>query len=399
MRISTAHAYDLSIANLGKRQGDLSDVQEQLSTTKRINRASDDPAGAARAERALAAEMRVDANQRAVDASQNAMALTESALGDAGDLLQQARDALVKAGNASYSDAERQSLADELAGVRKQLLAVSNRTDGAGTYLFGGQGTNQPPFLDASGGVQYRGASGDVQSVSGESLPLTIDGEVAWMSARSGNGTFETSATAANSGTAWIDSGRVTNPQLVTGSTYTVQFDVTGGVTTYSILKDGNPTTVAGAAFKPGQSIEIDGQAANVTGNPANGDSFTIAPSRTDQSVFGVLDKAIADLRTPQRSAAQIAQSNSSNIAALDASMNQLGAARSKVGETLNRIEAVTGRLDDSRLAAQTERANAEGLDMVKAISEFQNMQTGYDAALKSYAMVQKMSLFNYVNG
>lgn len=36
---------------------------------------------------------------------------------------------------------------------------------------------------------------------------------------------------------------------------------------------------------------------------------------------------------------------------------------------------------------------------MVEAISEFQNKQTGYDAALKSYAMVQKLSLFQYVNG
>jgi flagellar hook-associated protein 3 FlgL len=139
MRISTANAYDLSIDQLSRRQADLSSVQEQLSTTKRVNRASDDPAAAARAERALAAEMRVDANQRAVDASQNAMALTEGALGDANDILQQARDALVKAGNASYSDAERRGLSEELAGLRKQLLAVSNRTDGAGTYLFAGQ--------------------------------------------------------------------------------------------------------------------------------------------------------------------------------------------------------------------------------------------------------------------
>jgi len=398
MRIATANAYDLSIDALSKRQTDLASVQEQLSTTKRINRASDDPAGAARAERALANEKRVDANQRAVDASQNAMTLTESAMGDANDLLQQARDVIVKAGNASYSDAERKSLADELAGLRKQLLAVSNRTDGAGIYLFGGQGTNQPPFLDAPGGVQYRGSSGEAESVSGESLPLTIDGQNAWMRARSGNGVFETAGTATNSGTAWIDSGRVTDPAQVTGSTYSISFDVTAGVTTYSILKDGAPTSVSGAPFKPGQAVEFEGISANISGNPAHGDSFSMSPSRPDQSTFDVLDRAIADLYTPMRTAGQIAQSNSTNLAALDASMSQLAGARSKVGETLNRIESVTGRLEDSRLASQTERQAAEGLDMVKAISEFQNKQTGYDAALKSYAMVQKISLFNYVS-
>jgi len=396
MRISTANAYDLSVDLLSRRQADLSSVQEQLSTTKRVNRASDDPAAAARAERALAAEMRVDANQRAVDASANAMTLVESAMGDANELLEQARDALVRAGNASYSDAERKGIADELAGVRKQLLAVSNRTDGAGTYLFGGQGSDQPPFIDAAGGVQFRGTSGEVQALSGEALPLTVDGESAWTRARSGNGVFE-SVAVTSTGTAWVDTGRVTNASLVTGSTYSIQFDVTAGVTTYSILQDGNPTAVAGAAFTPGQSIEIDGIAATVSGNPAHGDTFELRPSQADQNVFDVLDRAIAQLNTPM-TASQIAQANSSNIRALDGSMSQLASARSKVGETLNRIDSVTGRLNDSRLASQTERSAAEGLDMVKAISEFQDKQTGYDAALKSYSMVQKISLFNYIS-
>ena len=71
---------------------------------------------------------------------------------------------------------------------------------------------------------------------------------------------------------------------------------------------------------------------------------------------------------------------------------------RSRVGETLTRIDNATGRLDDQRLAAKTERSNAEDLDMVEALSEFQNKQTGYDAALKSYSLVQKLSLFNYIS-
>ena len=48
---------------------------------------------------------------------------------------------------------------------------------------------------------------------------------------------------------------------------------------------------------------------------------------------------------------------------------------------------------------AQTERSAAEDLDMVEAISEFQGKQTGYDAALKTYSMVQRLSLFQYIGG
>src|SRR5882672_6498714 len=124
MRIATANSYDASLDSLVNRQSALSSTQEQMTTGKRVNRASDDPAAAARAERALAAEQRTVATQRAVDASNNALTLTDSALGDATSLLQQAREALVSSGNASYSDAERLGIGNQLADLRGQLLSV-----------------------------------------------------------------------------------------------------------------------------------------------------------------------------------------------------------------------------------------------------------------------------------
>jgi hypothetical protein len=59
----------LEVERLQHRQRELSQVQEQLTSGKRVARASDDPAAAARAELALAAIGRHDADARAVDAS------------------------------------------------------------------------------------------------------------------------------------------------------------------------------------------------------------------------------------------------------------------------------------------------------------------------------------------
>ena len=397
MRISTATAYNTSIDALQTRQTALVATQEQMTTGKRVNRAGDDPAAAARAERALAREARGTANQRAVDASNNAVTLTEGALGDAEELLQQAREHLVAAGNASYNDANRLILADHLSAIRSQLFAVSNRGDGAGNYLFAGQASDQPPFLDAGGGVQYRGGDGQSQAASGEALPLTIDGQQPWMRARSGNGVFETRAVT-STGSAWIDSGQVTNPSALTASTYSVQFSVAAGVTTYSVLKDGAATAQTGVAFTPGQAIQVDGMAASINGAPANGDVFELKPASAGLTVFDALDQAITDLKTPLRSRAQIAQSNSTNLANLDAVLGQMQGGRAQLGATLNRIDGVTGRLASLKLASQTERSNAESLDMTQAISEFSRQQTGYDAALKAYSLVQRLSLFNYVS-
>jgi flagellar hook-associated protein 3 FlgL len=78
--------------------------------------------------------------------------------------------------------------------------------------------------------------------------------------------------------------------------------------------------------------------------------------------------------------------------------MSALQSLRSRVGESLNLTDNVEARITADHLAAQTDQSNATDLDMVKAISDFQTQQTGYDAALKAYSSVQRMSLFQYIN-
>lgn len=396
MLIATFNAFEAGIDMLQKRQTELAQSQERLTSGKRVAKASDDPAAAARAERALAGELRAETSQRAVEASRNAMSLTETALGDADELLQQAREALVASGNASYSDQERANLARKLKGIRDQLLAVANRGDGAGNFLFAGQGTTVAPFLDGPGGVSYQAVAGEQRTDATTNLPLSLDGRAMWLQARSGNGVFETSAAPGVTG-AWIDNGQVVDPSAVTGSTYTLQFTAGAGGTTYAVLKDGLPTAVTAAPYRSGQDIVVDGMSVKVSGTPASGDSFTIAPSSSALSVFDVLDRAVVELDTPGRTNAQIQQANTNNLRDIDATMGSLQRARAVAGEALARVDNETGRLDGQKLAAQVERSAAEDLDMVEAISTFQNQQTGYDAALKSYSMVQRMTLFQYL--
>jgi flagellar hook-associated protein 3 FlgL len=170
-------------------------------------------------------------------------------------------------------------------------------------------------------------------------------------------------------------------------------------VTTYAVLKNGLPTAVVNAPYASGQTITIDGMAVSVSGTPANGDQFLIAPSTPTLGVFGALDSAIAGLRTAGRTGSQIAQANADSLRDIDSVLSNLQTARTATGAVLQRLDSESDRLDAQKLASTTERSNAQDVDMVHAISDFQSRQTGYDAALKSYAMVQRLSLFQYVNG
>ena len=403
MRIATANSYSASLDALVERQAGLTQAHQQLSTGKRVNLASDDPAAAARAERALAAEWLSIAKQRGVDGANTAMTLTESALGDATNLLQDVREALVASANPTFTDSDRKIVANQLSDLRSQLLSVANRADSAGSFLFGGQGANSAPFVDAPGGVQYLGTAGAAQAASGEPVPLTLDGAPTWMQARTGNGVFEATAQT-STGTAWIGSGGVTNPALLTGSTYSIQFTVAAGATpttpttTYSVLKDGVATAQTNQPFQSGQALQIDGMTATISGSPANADVFVLKPSTPTLSIFNMVDKAIADLSTPNLKPTARVQTSASNLSNLDQVLGGVVASRSQVGATMNRIDHVSERLSALKLASQTERSNAEDLDMTQAISAFTSKQTGYDAALKAYSMVQRLSLFNYVN-
>ncbi|MEO8922526.1 MAG: flagellar hook-associated protein FlgL [Caldimonas sp.] len=398
MRISTANSFDAGINTLMQRQIDMANEQNQITTGKRVNQASDDPAAAARAERALASVTRTATSQRAVDASKVVMTQTESSLGDAGNLLQSARALLVQAGNATLNDSDRQSIATQLQSIRGQLLSIANQDNGAGTYIFGGQGATQKPFVDTATGVKYTTTAGQMQTGAGVGLPLTTDGKAAWLSARTGNGVFVTSAAAGITG-ATIDTGTVSDPSALTGATYSLNFTVTAGVTTYAVLKNGAATAVTAAPYVAGQAITVDGMSVTVSGTPASGDQFQVAPSTPTLSVFDTLDKAISDLSTASKTGSQVAQYTSDDLRNLDSVMNNLQAARGAAGDVLNGIDSVSSRLDAQKLASTTDQSNAQDVDMVHAISDFQNQQNGYDAALKSYATVQHLSLFQYVNG
>jgi flagellar hook-associated protein 3 FlgL len=395
-RVSNTSRYESAVATLQRRQSEMSEAQLQMTSGKRVNRPSDDPTAAARAERAFIAQQRIESAQRSVSVSRNAMALTESALGRAGDLLQTAREKLIGAGNGSYSTAERSAIAEDLVALRGQLFALANQTDGSGGYIFGGQGANLPPFVDAAGGVLFAGTGGQGQLSASEQMPTSVDGQAVWLSARSGNGVFVTAAAAGNTGSGFIDAGGVTDPTALTGASYAIVFSVAGATTTYAVEMNGAPTGQTGN-YIPGGAITVDGMTFDVGGAPANGDRFDITPSAADMDPFEALDRAIATLRDPNATRGATTQAVASGVRDVDAVMSHFSAARSVAGAALSRLDAIQSRNEDRDLWAKSVQSDAEDLDMVQAVSDFQNKQTSYQAALQSYAMVQRMSLFDYL--
>jgi len=215
--------------------------------------------------------------------------------------------------------------------------------------------------------------------------------------APTGNGVFAVEPAAANGPGAWVDSGQVTDPAAVTGDDYSVVFTSAAGGTTYAVLRNGNPTAITAEPFQSGRAITFDGISFTVKGAPATGDTFEVTASQRELSVFDTLDRLAEGLESSSQSDAQLTQIVQSGLRDVDSTMGGLISLRSRLGGILNRVDTVESRLAETKVLAQTDRSIAEDLDMVEAISDFQNRQTGYDAALKAYSTVQRMSLFEYI--
>ena len=410
-RVSTANQYDTALRNIGQRHTSLSNLQENLTSGKRVVRPSDDPVSAAQAERAINRLARIQTEQRALETQRNAIAQAESALGDAIGLMQNFRELTVSAGGGTLTPNDRATIANQLQGLREQIVEVANRKDTNGLPLLGALGSALAPFLGpltTTPDYSFAGLPGQTSS-TGVTIPGMLDGDSAFMFNPQRDGVYN-AAVSAIPNTRQLTTSAVTpvDKSLVTGDNYTITFSAVGpGATpgtstaTYTLTNTTTgvaspPVTVPDYPSDKPLTIamtDIPGLSFNITGNPANGDTITLQPS---PSIFSTLDSAIRDIRDAPNSNAAI-QAVGQALANMDIGMERLHNMRGYAGELLNRADRITGDQEKRSVQLEGDRSRAEDLDMIKGISDFQNQQVGYEAALKSYAQVQKLSLFNYI--
>ncbi len=103
------------------------------------------------------------------------------------------------------------------------------------------------------------------------------------------------------------------------------------------------------------------------------------------------VDDVIADLAAGNPAGA-------AGVDALDAGLDQLSEARSRLGTRLEAVEEQQDynaeQLTESRIA----RSKIEDTDLAQAITDLTRQQTSLQAAQQSFVKIQGMSLFNYIS-
>ncbi|MEL7597530.1 MAG: flagellar hook-associated protein FlgL [Clostridiaceae bacterium] len=156
MRVTNKMLSNSFLADMRTNLQYMQKLQQQMTSGKEIRRPSDDPFKVARA-----MQLHTDINTNKqynenISDTINWLDTTDTALGQVGDVIQRVRELLVSAGNAGYSQNERQAIKDEINEKIGEVSQILN-TNFDGKYIFGGtRGTTKP--VDTIGGTVYENA-------------------------------------------------------------------------------------------------------------------------------------------------------------------------------------------------------------------------------------------------
>lgn len=397
MRIATQTIARTGVEAMQNLSASLSRTQRQISTGRRMLSPSDDPAGSAQALALTRAIAQTEQHQRNAEIGRNRLALEEQVMIGVGNILQRVRELALQANNATQTDETRGFIAAEVREMLDELIQLANTRDSEEHYLFAGYSVRTQPFVQDATGVQYRGDQGQrlLQIGEGRQIADGDSGAHVFQMIRNGNGTFTTAANPANTGTGVIDEGSVFDPSALTTDTYTVNF-VTA--TDYEVVNS-SAVVVASGTYADGDVISFDGIQISISGQPAVGDSFAVAPS-VNQDMFGILDDLITALETRTFNdvgRARLHNDVNTALTDLDRAIGHALEIRTRVGSRLSAIEVQKDNNEGLSLQLQETLSGIQDLDYAEALTRL-NQQLGVlEAAQQSFVRVQNLSLFNFL--
>lgn len=165
MRVTSSEVYRNYLSNLETLNSGLNDVNQQLSTGKKINDLEDSPVGSAKLVAIADLESDLDTYRSNVTSGTLALSVADSNLNELNSLFTSVYTKGSSATGDTLSAAQRSAIAAEIRGLRDQMLALAN-AETNGRRIFAGSRTTADPFVLQPDGVTvtYAGDA-DINSV------------------------------------------------------------------------------------------------------------------------------------------------------------------------------------------------------------------------------------------
>lgn len=181
MRVNPFYISNLA-SSLNETQTSEQQLTAELASGARVNSLSDDPLAAGENVELLNQIQRDDSFTQTSSLVQGQLQVADSALGSVVSQLTQAISLATSANNGTLNESDRQSIANQIAGIRDEVVSLAN-TSYQGQYIFGGSQTATAPFT-ISGAMSEATATynGDavvnqVMTPNGQMIQLNVPGD------------------------------------------------------------------------------------------------------------------------------------------------------------------------------------------------------------------------------
>jgi flagellar hook-associated protein 3 FlgL len=378
-------------------ESNLSQTQNQIATNLSFTTPSQNPVAAGAVNQytqALTQSQQYDTN---ANSAQGRLSIEDNAMSQVQSALQSLRTLALQANSGTQSDQNRAAIATQATQIQSSLVSLANTQDGNGEYIFGGFATQTQPFALSATGATYSGDQGQrqVQIAAGQTIAEGDNGAAVFNNIRTGNGTFTATAGAGNTGGGVLGATTVTNPAAYNGGTYAINFTAAN---TYEV-RDSSNVLVTSGTYTAGQAIAFGGVQVTLTGQPATGDTFSVAPS-TNQSLFTSVQNLVTALQTTTGSTASQAKlKNVVNTAInnIDRALDHSSSVRADIGGRLNSITTQLSVSGAQQIQLKTSISSLQSLDYASAITKLDQQNVTMTAAMQAYTLTQGLSLFKFL--
>jgi flagellar hook-associated protein 3 FlgL len=393
------------VAAMNTLEANLSQTQNQLNTNLSFTTASQNPVAAGAVtnyNQALQQSTQYDTN---ANSAQTRLGTEDTALSQVQTQLQALRTLALQANSGALSTQDRSAIATQATQIQASLVALANTKDGNGEYIFGGYATQTQPFALNATGATYSGDQGQrqVQIAAGQTVADGDNGATVFNQIKTGNGTFTATAGGANSGSGVVGASAITNAAAYNGHTLAITFSAvpaTGTTAnTYTVVDSTTGTTLTTATYTDGQAIAFGGGQMTLSGQPAIGDTFGVAPS-ANQSVFTTVQNLITALQTNAGTTGSNAKlGNAVNVAInnIDQVLAQSSNVRASVGGRLNSITTQLSVSSSQQIQLQTSISSLQSLDYASALTKLSEENVTLSAAMQAYTLTKGLSLFKFM--
>jgi flagellar hook-associated protein 3 FlgL len=410
MRLSFNMKFNAGLEGILNTQQKMNRAQDQLTRQTRILTPADDPAASAKV---LGLNQNLEQTAQFQNNSvllKNNLSLEETVLSNIRTSIDRARTLTIASGNGTYTDKDKQAVAQELKNIQAELLDLMNTRNAEGGYIFSGyQDKNQSYVLNAATGVyEFKGDDGQkaLQISETITLPGNDSGKIVFENV---DARFKTSAATIVAGAATSAEVSVTN-QSQFDAFYKQNYDnltpanntfnvVLTAPSNYEIQRNGSalvpPVT---AAFVPNSPIQFNGLTINIAGAAAvpGQVDFALQPPEK-KNILTTIGQFITALENPALSGFDFNESISDTLTQVTASATKVDSTMSAIGGRINVLDSVYATNEDLSINNKSYRAQLAEVDYAAALTEITKQEIALKAISATFTKVTGVSLFDFI--